>query len=188
MICSVFLVDGRNDHCSNKYDSFSDSVTSPAANMSARLNFWEDRTLWFYDKTTLLLSLPFYGAGILMVLLNNISINTNIDFILKSCADVLIDGFLLPQFFLNLLRSSKENALAYRFYMGTTLLQLIQHLYNVYRFYNHDLPCAHPDGDCYSLTWDFLIYLQQKFGVDYVFVGKNRKLEVIEKGIAARDD
>lgn len=100
---------------------------------------------------------------------------------LKSFAGLLLDGFLLPQILFNIFFNSEGKALASSFYVGTTIVRILPHAYDLYRarisawyldlsyiYANHRL-------DFYSTAWDIiipcggvlfclLVYLQQRFG------------------------
>ncbi|PKI37625.1 hypothetical protein CRG98_041918 [Punica granatum] len=126
------------------------------------------------EKKALLLSLPLYGA-------------------LKSYAGLVLDGFLLPQILLNLLRDSTEKVLSTPFYVGTTLVRLVPHGYDLWRGHNFvqtqfdgSYIYGTPDTDFYSTAWDVIIpfggitfaaivYLQQRFGGCCIIPPKFRK-------------
>ncbi|XP_023519091.1 uncharacterized protein LOC111782556 isoform X1 [Cucurbita pepo subsp. pepo] len=101
--------------------------------------------------------------------------------ILKSLGGLVLDGFLIPQIIFNLMLDSKERALAFSFYMGTTLVRLLPHAYDLYRAHHSswylDLSYiyANHKQDFYSTAWDIIIpssvlvlaliiFLQQRFG------------------------
>ncbi|XAR68336.1 hypothetical protein NMG60_11003428, partial [Bertholletia excelsa] len=138
--------------------------------------------LWVAEKKTLFLSLPLYIAGILIVLLLNYK-STDSYYPLwgsiRSYGGLVLDGFLLPQILLNVFRISTEKALCGSFYMGTTLVRLLPHAYDLYRTQREfDGPYyiyADRSTDLYSTAWDIVIscgvvllavvlYLQQRFG------------------------
>ncbi|CAK7350589.1 unnamed protein product [Dovyalis caffra] len=100
---------------------------------------------------------------------------------LKSYAGLIMDGFLLPQIMFNLFLNSRENTLASSFYVGTTIIRLLPHAYDLYRVHSSawylDLSYlyANHTRDFYSTAWDIiiplcgllfatLVYLQQRFG------------------------
>ncbi|KAK8607950.1 hypothetical protein V6N13_023394 [Hibiscus sabdariffa] len=100
---------------------------------------------------------------------------------LKSYGGFVIDGFLLPQIVLNMFSKSNEKALAASFYIGTTLVRLLPHGYDLYRAHSFsgylDLSYIYANHkmDFYSTAWDIIIpcgglllaifiSLQQRFG------------------------
>ncbi|KAA0056990.1 DUF2921 domain-containing protein [Cucumis melo var. makuwa] len=101
--------------------------------------------------------------------------------VLKSFAGLVLDGFLVPQIIFNLIFDSKEKALSFSFYMGTTFVRLLPHAYDLYRAHHTsrylDLSYIYANHklDFYSTAWDIiipcsgillalLIFLQQRFG------------------------
>ncbi|XP_057497478.1 uncharacterized protein LOC130782230 [Actinidia eriantha] len=97
----------------------------------------------------------------------------------KSLAGLILDGFLLPQIVFNIFCNSREKALAPSFYVGTTVVRLLPHAYDLYRAHGSTWYFggiyANPGTDYYSTGWDIviscsgllfivLVYLQQKFG------------------------
>lgn len=91
------------------------------------------RAYGFFEKTTVLVSVLFYAAGTLIVLLRNWT-KGNLD--LKSYAGVVLDGFLLPQILFNIFWDSTENVLSHLFYIGTTFFHLLPHACYLYKAYN----------------------------------------------------
>ncbi|XP_062090431.1 uncharacterized protein LOC133796787 [Humulus lupulus] len=87
---------------------------------------------------------------------------------MKSCADILLDGFLLPQILLNLFRDSREVSLAYSYYIGTTLVRILPHAYGLYKAQNSASKLVSIAWDVVitlgSLIFATVIYLQQRFG------------------------
>lgn len=100
---------------------------------------------------------------------------------LKSYAGLILDGFLLPQILLNLFFNSSEKVLAAPFYIGTTIVRLLPHAYDLYRthrsswYLDWSYIYANHKMDFYSTAWDIiipcggllfaaLIYVQQQFG------------------------
>ncbi|GMI77620.1 hypothetical protein like AT4G21700 [Hibiscus trionum] len=100
---------------------------------------------------------------------------------LKSYGGLVIDGFLLPQIMFNMFSRSNEKALAASFYMGTTLVRLLPHAYDLYRahsfsgYLDSSYIYANHKMDFYSTAWDIIIpcggllfavfiSLQQRFG------------------------
>lgn len=153
--------------------------------------------IWVSEKKVLFLCLPLYlGGGLIAFFLHQWKISQyNRPFRrarmwykrlslwgdLKSYAGLILDGFLLPQIIFNLFFNSREKALSPSFYVGTTVVRLLPHVYNLYMAYssswNFDLSYlyANPRMDFFSKSWDLmipffgllfvaLIYLQQRFG------------------------
>ncbi|KAB1201053.1 hypothetical protein CJ030_MR0G005168 [Morella rubra] len=100
---------------------------------------------------------------------------------LESYAGLLLDGFLLPQILFNLVVNSGEKALSSSFYVGTTIVFLLPHAYDLYRshsstwYLDSSYTYANHRTDFYSTAWDIiipfgsllfsvLIYLQQQLG------------------------
>ncbi|KAL6205716.1 hypothetical protein ACLB2K_022970 [Fragaria x ananassa] len=96
-------------------------------------------------------------------------------------AGLVLDGFLFPQILLNMVCKSKGKALSAGFYIGTTIIRILPHAYDLYRTGSSDLVLeepyvfASPVAGFYSTTWDvilpmgallfsMIIFLQQKFG------------------------
>ena len=118
---------------------------------------------------------------------------------LKSYGGLVLDGFLFPQILLNVFRISGEKALCHSFYIGTTCVRLLPHVYDLYRAHNYarnqfdgSYIYAIPSADFYSTTWDVVIscggvlfavviYLQQRFGGRCVILQRLREVEVYEK-------
>lgn len=101
--------------------------------------------------------------------------------VLKSFAGLVLDGFLLPQMIFNSIFDSKESALSFSFYLGTTFVRLLPHAYDLYRAHNSswylDLSYIYANHklDFYSTAWDIIIpcsglllaliiFLQQRYG------------------------
>lgn len=142
--------------------------------------------LWVEEMKSLLFCLPLYFGGALIAWFVHVSsyetqggrlIWDN----LISYFGLILDGFLVPQIILNIILNSKDKALSPLFYMGTTAVRALPHLYDAYRARNF-MPYlkfsyiyGSPDGDYYSTAWDIvipiggviltvLIFLQQQFG------------------------
>ncbi|KAG1367885.1 putative alanine racemase [Cocos nucifera] len=161
------------------------------------------RDLWLAEREALKIYLPLYLAGgliawfirvnsnhtshrqPLLTAANHHSFWEN----LVSYAGLILDGFLLPQVIFNIFSSSKHKALAPSFYVGTTAIRALPHVYDAYRA-SHYVPLlnssyiyASPSEDFYSLAWDIiipctgvlfsgLIYLQQRFGGTFFLAWK----------------
>ncbi|KAI5662575.1 hypothetical protein M9H77_21898 [Catharanthus roseus] len=172
---------------------------------------------WTSERRVLYLSLPLYIAGGFITLLVSLKKNGNpyrlqeagfdIDQqsstlnYLRSYAGLIVDGFLFPQILLNMFQSSKESVLSLSFYMGTTLVRLLPHAYDLYRIHNfvHEdfgggsaYIYANPNADFYSIVWDviilcgcilfaMIIWLQQRFGGRCFLPRKLIQLESYEK-------
>lgn len=104
---------------------------------------------------------------------------------LESCADILSDGFLLPQILVNLFRDSRENALAHSYYIGTTLVRLLPHAYGLYRAQNSALKLVSTNWDVLisfgALLFATIIYLQQRFGGRCILPCRSKESGVYEK-------
>lgn len=179
--------------------------------LSSRQGNTSEKGLWDSEKKVTYLTLPLYAVGILIAWLvykwknsyNNTSympvfqpIRKGFRFVptrplayqqnsfwevLKSFAGLVLDGFLVPQILFNLIFDSKEKALSFSFYMGTTFVRLLPHAYDLYRAHHTswylDLSYIYANHklDFYSTAWDIiipcsglllalLIFLQQRFG------------------------
>ncbi|KAL3508669.1 hypothetical protein ACH5RR_028070 [Cinchona calisaya] len=119
---------------------------------------------------------------------------------LKSYAGLVLDGFLFPQILFNIFKNSKEKSLSCSFYIGTTLVRLVPHAYDLYRvhtftpqdFNGSSYIYANHSADFYSIAWDVIIpcgcivfaviiWLQQRFGGCCILPRKIRELESYEK-------
>ena len=108
---------------------------------------------WTAEKKVLYLALLSYIAGCLIVLFFNQRRNEYGDAVpsyafqdyqqhslwgdLRSYAGLVLDGFLFPQILLNIFTSSTEKALSHSFYVGTTFVRLLPHIYDLYRAHNN---------------------------------------------------
>ncbi|XP_030460240.1 uncharacterized protein LOC115680559 [Syzygium oleosum] len=117
---------------------------------------------------------------------------------LKSYAGLILDGFLLPQLLFNLFFDSSVEALSRSYYVGTTIVRLVPHAYDLYRAHssawNLDLSYIYANHrmDFYSTAWDIIIpfggllfavfiYLQQRFGGRCILPKRFRGTPVYEK-------
>ncbi|KAG5551255.1 hypothetical protein RHGRI_009620 [Rhododendron griersonianum] len=159
---------------------------------SARLGDENQKGIWIAEKKALFVSTTLYVSGLLFALF----LNTRN---LISYGGLILDGFLLPQILLNIFHISKENALSHPFYIGTTCVRLLPHVYDLYRAHNFARVqldgaylFANPYVDFYSLTWDVVItcggvlfavsiYLQQRFGGQCILGRRFREVEMYEK-------
>lgn len=125
---------------------------------------------------------------------------------IKAYAGLLLDGFLLPQILFNLFFNSGEKALASSFYIGTTIVRLLPHAYDLYRAHSStwylDLSYIYANHrmDFYSTSWDIiipcggllfavLIYLQQRFGGRCILPKRFRESSAYEKvPVISNDD
>ncbi|TXG66925.1 hypothetical protein EZV62_008200 [Acer yangbiense] len=147
---------------------------------SARLTDRDQKSLWFAERSAVFVSFPLYIAGALIFLLVNWSKNSLWED-LKSYTGLVLDGFLLPQILLNMFRNSKQDALSCSFYIGTTFVRLLPHVYDLYRRHSYSSVVSYsyiyasPNSNFYSALWDVIIpfggllfvaiiYLQQRFG------------------------
>ncbi|XWS18389.1 hypothetical protein CRYUN_Cryun32bG0039300 [Craigia yunnanensis] len=117
---------------------------------------------------------------------------------LKSYGGLVLDGFLLPQIVFNMLSKSNEKALAASFYIGTTLVRLLPHAYDLCRAHSSsgylDLSYIYANHkmDFYSTAWDIIIpcggmlfaifiFLQQRFGGQCFLPKRFKKDAIYEK-------
>ncbi|KAL3503217.1 hypothetical protein ACH5RR_037666 [Cinchona calisaya] len=118
---------------------------------------------------------------------------------LKSYAGLVLDGFLFPQIIFNIFQNSREKSLSCSFYIGTTLVRLLPHAYDLYRYHNYirqdfygSYIYANHSADFYSIAWDVIIlcgcvvfaviiWLQQRFGGSYIVPQRIRELGMYEK-------
>ncbi|KAF7803455.1 DUF2921 family protein [Senna tora] len=117
---------------------------------------------------------------------------------LKSFAGLILDGFLLPQILFNMFFNSEAKALSFCFYVGTTMVRILPHAYDLYRARNFtwylDLSYIYANHrmDFYSTAWDIIIpcggilfsillYLQQRFGSRCILPKRFRESSAYEK-------
>ncbi|WMV16030.1 hypothetical protein MTR67_009415 [Solanum verrucosum] len=162
---------------------------------SARAGVESPKNYWISDKKVLYLSLPMYICGGLIAYFIHLSrmphqlklrLSRRFHYQqqtfwveLKSYAGLILDGFLLPQILFNLFCNTTERALTPGFYIGTTLVRLMPHVYDLYRSHSnawsYDYIYGNPKMDYYSTAWDIiiccgglllavLVFLQQRFG------------------------
>ncbi|TVU00570.1 hypothetical protein EJB05_53725, partial [Eragrostis curvula] len=116
---------------------------------------------------------------------------------LVSYGGLILDGFLLPQVLLNIFSDSKVGALSPVFYIGSTIIRALPHVYDAFRA-KHFVPSlrpsymyASPHDDLFSLTWDIVIpcgavllsvilFFQQRLGGAFFVCSKNRKTREYE--------
>ncbi|RDY02225.1 hypothetical protein CR513_14340, partial [Mucuna pruriens] len=123
----------------------------------------------------------------------------------KSYAGLLLDGFLLPQFLLNIIFNSEGQALVSSFYVGTTIVRILPHAYDLYRAHSSvwylDLSYIYANHkmDLFSTAWDIiipitcilfalLVYLQQRFGSRCFLPKRFREISAYEKVPAIGND
>ncbi|KAK7412344.1 hypothetical protein VNO78_03799 [Psophocarpus tetragonolobus] len=116
----------------------------------------------------------------------------------KSFAGLLLDGFLLPQILLNMIFNAEGKALASSFYVGTTIVRILPHAYDLYRAHSSawylDLSYIYANHrmDFYSTAWDIiipsggilfalLVYFQQRFGSRCILPKRFRESSAYEK-------
>ncbi|XP_057497476.1 uncharacterized protein LOC130782228 [Actinidia eriantha] len=155
----------------------------------------EKSNLWISDKKVFFATLPLYiGSGLIAWFVHQLKYSHKSPLLhlrrfgyqqqsfwgdFKSLAGLILDGFLLPQIVFNIFCNSREKALAPSFYVGTTVVRLLPHAYDLYRAHGSTWYFggiyANPGTDYYSTGWDIviscsgllfivLVYLQQKFG------------------------
>ncbi|CAI9087447.1 OLC1v1021517C1 [Oldenlandia corymbosa var. corymbosa] len=162
---------------------------------SAKTKIEGQKSLWISEKKVLFLCLPLYlGGGLiawfahlaskphgrtLMVLRPVLQQRQSFWGGFKAYAGLIRDGFLIPQILFNSFCDNKERSLAPSFYLGTSLVRMLPHVYDLYRAHSSTFSVrmiyGNPKMDYYSTAWDivicilgflfaFLIYLQQRFG------------------------
>ncbi|KAG9140360.1 hypothetical protein Leryth_019606 [Lithospermum erythrorhizon] len=160
---------------------------------SSRNDGSDERSLWPADKKVLYLSLPLYIVGGAIAWFAHLFPKSQQSpYIglsgqeqqtlwggLRAYGGLILDGFLLPQVLFNVLSESKEKALSPLFYVGTTILRLLPHIYDLYRSngptWSLSYIYANPRTGYYSTAWNIiisggalvfvlLIFLQQKYG------------------------
>ncbi|KAE8716953.1 Glucan synthase-like 1 isoform 1 [Hibiscus syriacus] len=179
------------------------------------------KSLWEADRKVLYISLPLYLTGGLIAWFAHLWKNTHqTPFLqphqrrlpfknhfyhqtsfwsdLKSYGGLVVDGFLLPQIVFNMFSNSNKTALAASFYLGTTLVRLLPHGYDLYRAHSFsgylDLSYIYANHkmDLYSTAWDIIIpsggllfsifiCLQQRFGGQCLLPKRFRTDAVYEK-------
>lgn len=190
---------------------------------SAKWETGNGKGLWLSERKTVFVSFPLYIAGGLLTILVKWMCRKNMagttysspDYYyssyqdnnpqsstwggLRSYAGFILDGFLFPQVLFNIFHSSKEDALSRWFYIGTTLVRLLPHAYDLYRVHNYatmevegSYLYANPRADFYSTAWDIIIpcvgmvlaviiWLQQRFGGRCVLPRRFRDSVAYEK-------
>ncbi|KAI3708410.1 hypothetical protein L2E82_37579 [Cichorium intybus] len=156
---------------------------------------------WNHEIRTLIVCLPIYIIGGLIMLLVNWKNN---DYItssqrsiwgdLRSYAGLTLDGFLFPQIILNIFQISKGDALSGLFYTGNTFVRLLPHAYdllrgqtNISQQFDRFYLYANPRVDFYSPSWDVsiacggvvfavIVLLQQRFGGRFMFPKRFREI------------
>uniref|UniRef100_A0ACD5U0H8 Uncharacterized protein n=1 Tax=Avena sativa TaxID=4498 RepID=A0ACD5U0H8_AVESA len=116
---------------------------------------------------------------------------------LVSYGGLLLDGFLLPQIILNVFSASKVRALSPGFYIGSTLIRALPHVYDVFRS-RHYMPSLRPsymyaraNDDLFSLAWDIviplggvllatLLFFQQRLGGAFFLCSRTRRASEYE--------
>jgi ubiquitin-conjugating enzyme E2 O len=116
---------------------------------------------------------------------------------LVSYGGLLLDGFLLPQVILNVFSASKVKALSPGFYIGSTLIRALPHVYDVFRT-RHFMPTLRPSfmyasahDDLFSLAWDIviplggmllaaLLFFQQRLGGAFFLCSRARRASEYE--------
>uniref|UniRef100_A0A0E0PR27 RING-type E3 ubiquitin transferase n=1 Tax=Oryza rufipogon TaxID=4529 RepID=A0A0E0PR27_ORYRU len=169
---------------------------------------------WAAEKKVLWICLPLYIIGAVAAWVVHMQFNNNRRMLRKvarlprvnrhafwedlvSYGGLILDGFLLPQVILNACLGSKVKALSPGFYIGSTMIRALPHVYDVFRA-KHFVPSlrpfyryANPRDDLFSLAWDIaipcgaillsvLLFLQQRFGGAFFICSKNRKASEYE--------
>lgn len=166
--------------------------------------------LWIAEKEAVFVTLPLYGAGFLIAMVkgknnNNhylVSVSSRYQQtssweVLNAYGGLVYDGFLLPQIMMNMFSNMKEDALCGPFYLGTSFLRVLPHVYDLYRTsqygrqYSGSYFYADPSADFYSTAWDLaiivgchlfalIVYLQQCFGGSCILPSRFRGSETYE--------
>ncbi|KVH89523.1 uncharacterized protein LOC112526836 [Cynara cardunculus var. scolymus] len=172
------------------------------------------QNLWISDKKVLYVSIPLYIAGGLTAWFAHSLTNSQTKPIhigrqrfhahnsgtlwgeLKSYIGLILDGFLIPQIVFNVFCDARVPALAPSFYVGSTIVRLLPHIYDLYRTHSsswsYDKIYANPGMDYYSTTWDvavccggticvLVIYVQQRFGGRSVLPKRFRERVLYQK-------
>ncbi|WRX29506.1 Protein of unknown function DUF2921 - like 4 [Theobroma cacao] len=174
--------------------------------------------VWFAEKMTLLVTVLLYAAGAFILMLVNWGKHSpkvvkqqkqvmllpshQVEYQqystwkdLKCYAGLVLDGFLLPQILLNNFSNTRENTLSCSFYVGTTFIRLLPHVYDLYNNHSYiQQKGMHlfASEDFFSNAWDLcialgvllfaaIIYLQQRFGGRCILPGRFRELKAYEK-------
>ncbi|KAD3069275.1 hypothetical protein E3N88_37155 [Mikania micrantha] len=167
------------------------------------------KTIWTPDKKVLYMCCPLYIAiGLtawLAYSLQNSHMKTrfklaskNVTFwgALQSYSGLVLDTFLVPQIMFNLFCDTHGTVLASSFYIGSTMVRLLPHVYDLYRRHSsswfYDKIYADPGMDYYSTAWDIVIcctgmlcvlviYMQQRFGGQSVLPKRFREGVLYQK-------
>ncbi|XP_050368967.1 uncharacterized protein LOC126787076 [Argentina anserina] len=162
----------------------------------ARLANRNKNKAWALGKLALLSALPVYVAGSFFALfmiiwgkrdyivemVSRYLGHDTLGTVLKTCAGLVLDWFLLPQIVLNFSRKSKEKSLAVSFFVGTTFVRVMPHAYALYKahtsahsqlndsyIYPSSAAFYHSTSwnvvvPCGGLLFAVIIYMQQRFG------------------------
>lgn len=185
---------------------------------SSRGDDGNHNTLWASEKKVIYYAIPFYLFGAVVAWfigklrgsptnssqfhqLHLRSNNPSLPFWqdIKSYAGFILDAFLLPQIMFNIFSDSKGAALCIPYYVGTMIVRLLPHSYDLFRghissAWNLDpwYIYANPGMNYYSTAWDILIscigllfvvliFLQQRFGGMSVVPKRFRESATYEK-------
>uniref|UniRef100_A0A0D9WJK9 RING-type E3 ubiquitin transferase n=1 Tax=Leersia perrieri TaxID=77586 RepID=A0A0D9WJK9_9ORYZ len=163
---------------------------------------------WAAEKKVLWICLPLYIIGAVVTWVVHMRFNNNRRMLRKvarfprvinrhsfwedlvSYGGLILDGFLLPQIVLNAFSGSKVKALSPGFYIGSTMIRALPHVYDLFRA-KHFVPSlrpfyryANPRDDLFSLAWDIaipcgaillslLLFFQQRLGGSFFLCLKN---------------
>ncbi|KAI3434091.1 uncharacterized protein J3R85_006887 [Psidium guajava] len=163
---------------------------------------WSTRRAWFVHQWRNSHRSPFLRQGHLGYMLpaSQLARYQQVSFWgdLKSYAGLILDGFLFPQLLFNLFFDPSVEALSCPYYIGTTIVRLVPHAYDLYRArssaWNLDVSYIYANHrmDFYSTAWDIIIpfvglvfavfiYLQQRFGGRCILPKRFRGTPVYEK-------
>ncbi|KAK6946720.1 Protein of unknown function DUF2921 [Dillenia turbinata] len=176
-----------------------------------------EKGLWTAEKRAFYVSLPLYMAGGLMAFIMHSSgfrdrrvtivmkdLQNSLGISLTSYAGLVNDGFLLPQILFNLFSNSKKASLSHFFYIGTTIIRLLPHTYNLYKaqndvtefddFYygvnsNEDYQFSTLDVviPCIGVLFAAIIFLQQLSAGSCFFCKKGGEHQDHEEGLLEKN-
>ncbi|KAK3138040.1 hypothetical protein QOZ80_5AG0363690 [Eleusine coracana subsp. coracana] len=165
---------------------------------------------WAAERKVLWICLPLYFIGVIITWVVHMKFNRGRRMLrqvvhmkpivhaptfwedLVSYGGLILDGFLLPQVLLNVFSDSKVGALSPGFYIGSTMIRALPHVYDAFRT-KHFVPSsrpfymyASPRDDLFSLAWDIAIpcgaillavvlFFQQRLGGAFFVCSRNNK-------------
>ncbi|XP_050231111.1 uncharacterized protein LOC126680106 [Mercurialis annua] len=181
---------------------------------SAKPSDENKKASWIAEKKTLYVCLPlFVVSGLIALSINwknykfGEEMNSRRRFYSQqqslwtdftSYAGLVLDGFLFPQIVFNIFRNSREYTLSCFFYIGTTLVRILPHGYDLYRTqYSSDnfewsYMYADHSADYYSTAWNVMIplvgllfaaivFMQQRNGGRSILPKRFKEVEAYER-------